>query len=143
MTQSAHPPAILSDAWYEAYGRVLAEAVRSRSARLRDVDFTLCEVITGCPGRGDAAHWFTVRGGGVEFGRGLKEGADTRVTVPYETALAISKIPMDELEAGRTAPRPEPDGFRLEGVSIQTMAPALREVLRETHDQLAKLIARD
>jgi hypothetical protein len=141
MAEIAGTVELLSDAWYEAFGRLLKEAVQRRSRDLMGVNYTLCEVITDCPDGGVAAHWFSVKHGDAEFHRGLKADTDARLTIAYELAGPIARTPMAVLDAGRDAAPLEPNRMKYEGPAVRAVSPVLAEALRETHDRLAELIA--
>ncbi len=106
----------LSDAWYDAFSRLLAEAVASRTRQLADTRFTICEVITDCPDGQAEAHWLAVKDGTVAFGRGVKEDADARLTVDYATALYVSRIKMADVEPQRFAAAAAERRYKLEGM---------------------------
>jgi hypothetical protein len=132
---------LLSDAWYETFHRLLAEAVASRSKQLADTSFTICEVIIDCPDGRVAAHWLAVKGGRVEFGRGVKDDADSRITVDYATASYVARTPMSEIQPAKIAATSERRTYKLEGIDVGTISPVLSDALRETHDRLALVTA--
>jgi hypothetical protein len=140
-TMSAEKLELLSDAWYDAFSRLLAEAVASRTRQLAHTRFTICEVITDCPDGLVAAHWLAVKDGRVEFGRGIREDADSRLTVDYATALYVARIRMADVDAQRIATAAAERRYKLEGMDVRSLSPILMEALRETHDRLASVTA--
>ena len=75
------PNPFLSDAWLDEVEALNAEAPEPPAA-LKDLVINV--VVTGGPDGDKEVHM-----AGGKFGRGLKEGAPTKLTVPYETARAV------------------------------------------------------